>query len=140
MALLDSQKFEIFDILDLPNKDDTFAALGLMFSRGPTGETYDIKAVRDELNTRITALTADEETKFTETNGIFEEWDKVKNRHQLIRKDGGTEGVIFDAEEGRERVRQRTSRVLGMYVPKGGFMAEFDRLTSQRARGGSIVR
>ncbi len=142
MALDGAQTAEIFEMLGLPRKTSAFGVIRMTHIVGPSGEGFDLAAIKTEVENAISALTADEETKFTEAGGILAEWDDVKNAHQRLFEDGGTKGVIFDAEVARERLRERTSNYLGLYVPKGGFMAEYKRFIARiRAdSSGSIAR
>ncbi len=129
MALTPAQSTKVFEILDLPNKVNAFGVLRISHVVGPTGETFDLAAIQTEINSAITALTAAEEAEMTDaSDGLLTEWDLVKNRHQRLFDDGGTKGIIFDADMGRERIRERMSNLLGVFVPKGGFMAEYRRI------------
>lgn len=138
MALTEIQKSKIYAILGVPRKTSVFGAHVLAAFHGAGGEIYDLTGIKDQIDTAITNLTTDEETLFTQSDppGIFDEFDDNWLNMERISQASGAQGLVYDAKAQMEVLRQRTSDILGVYVPQGGFKKQWERLTRQ---GGNIV-
>jgi hypothetical protein len=138
MALTDAQIAKVYVMLGVPRKTTVFGAHVLAAFKGPGGEIYDLTEIKSQIDSAITALTSDEEALFTQSDGILDEFDEYWLNAEKITSAAGAQGIVFDAERQMEKLRQRTSDIIGVYVPRGGFKKQWERLT--RGGGNRVVR
>lgn len=126
---------KIYMIFDVPNKNEAFGALGLVTISGPAGELFTLKDIKTRIDAALAATNTDEDAIITsDTRNILAEFDKVFLQETEVFEDGGTRGILFHADRRMEVLRRRLSNILGVYVPRGGFMAAFERI-SRRGQG-----
>lgn len=136
MAITDLTKIaKIFTIFNLPQKDAAFASLGLVTIFGPSGETFDLKGIKDQVDLVLAAATSEEETLIDDA---IKEWDDVRHSEQEIGEDDGARGVLFSGQKRRDLIRSEIATILGIWIPTGGFVGQFQR--AENFRGGSIMR
>jgi hypothetical protein len=138
MAITDeTKKAKIFLLLDVPQKTTAFAANVLVSIFGPGGERYTLVGVKDQIDTALAAATTDEETLI---NLVLTEFDNEWLDDEQVIKDGDSEGVLFSSGKKMNLLRKRVSDLLGVYIPEGGFLAEWRRLNKPGSnRTGSLI-
>ncbi len=127
---------KIFMILGIPDKDTAFGGLGLVTISGPVGELFTLKDIRDRINTALAATsTAEDAIINSDTPNILSEFDQVFLAEQEVFEDNGSRGILFSVSKRMEILRNRISNILGIYTPRGGFMAAFERIARKGALG-----
>lgn len=135
MAISDAtKKTKIFQLLNLPQKDTALSAFNLVTISGPKGENFSLDGVKAQVDAALLAATTTEEAQI---DLVIAEFDKIwLKQDTFIRKDQTTEGILADFNKRVEILRDHVSDLLGIYIPKGGFLAEFKRVVRSTARGG----
>ncbi len=137
----EEKKAKIFMIYGVPDKDTAFGELGLVTISGPVGEIFTIKDIRDRINAALAATNAGED-KIIDTNtpSILKEFDQVFLAEQEVFQDNGSQGVLFSVSARMEILRKRISDILGVYVPRGGFMRAFEEIVKSGRRSAGPSR
>jgi len=135
MALTDAQTATVFVILGVPQGGAGAVAEQVVSIRGPLYENFDFAGLITAINTKIAALSSDQETL---VGALLTRWDELKSYSVVrIKRSGSASGTLADYPQERENIRRDLGNILGMVVPTGGFVAEM-----RRAFGGGhrIVR
>ena len=134
MPLTDSQKDGVREILGVP-ASAPWNVEQLVGLYGSVAETYDLTRVISELNTKLAAVTADEELR---VEALLARWLAIGATSQLrVTAAGTTRGVLVDAPAERDAIRAALANAIGFSVPAGGFAAEMER---RMRRPGEITR
>ena len=104
MALTTLQIAKIFQIMGIPQVGSGVISFSIVSLSGPTFESYDFSAVVTELNLKITALTADQETL---VGDLITEWDVITPFNPLtVDQDGGSIGTLVNFPRERDKIRR----------------------------------
>ena len=126
---------KIFLIFDLPNKTTGFGMFGLVSISGPAGEIFTLQAAKDQVDTALAAASVEDEARIDES---IVNWDKARGREQKVFQDGTSQGILLDNEAKRQLARDEIGTVLGVWVPRGGFIGAFRNAAG--ASGGRVIR
>lgn len=123
MALSPDQTAQIFEIFGIPQGGAGFGVYGIATLWGPFGEPFSFSALVTELNAKITAVTAEIQTRVT-TQLVT--WDEITASSPIVitKSSTGTEGTIVDHPRQREMIRQTIGSLIGFKIPYGGFTVE----------------
>lgn len=139
MALTASERTKVFLVFGIPEMDQVVSVTRLFNPLGgPYFDLGDISAVRDALDTKLTAVTTTQEIAVRD---LTLEWDSTNAVCEMkAQKAYGVEGnQIIDKDVRRQNIRERLGEVLGFFCPHGGFVQEALRDAGNGAYG-NIVR
>lgn len=128
MALTDAQKCSVYEILNISQVDTASLHNGF----GVSLTLSDMDTLKDEVTTRITALTSAQETKVV---ALISAWDAIYLNVGKIEGGsvGGVAGTSYSFEEARMRIRE----ALYIYIPIFHMIDAIKRRKNQSINGAS---
>lgn len=134
MAFTTDQKSIIYEILGIPENGYSVNTLALVHAPysnvgvwNPTYNTGDFTTLLASIAAQITRVEALPSCE-TRVKALLTRWDEIgtSSMTAVEKSPSGAEGRIFDAEVERCNIRVRLSNLVGVSVPKGGFLAEIE--------------
>lgn len=143
MALTAAVKHTCKTIIGIPDQNTTLEISGLyQKSRDPNTSgftamwvTGDISGIQTQVDTILNAVNAQQETVI---NALVVEWDCITSYNPLTVNKGenSAEGTLVNYPKERENIRFRLMNELGIAMPQGGFMGEYNMYGSGRVYSG----
>jgi len=132
MALTDAQVSTIFEIIALPESGTTTLITDLVhypYSNTATWEPGWNVGDLSELVTRIkTNISAMGDTTETLVISLIDDWDSLGSSNLKVTTSQQAAGVLVDYAGQREHIRTEIGNLIGLAVPKGGFIGEMQRV------------
>lgn len=134
MALTAANRVKVYEVIGLPpeGSDHTVATTlaHMPITQLQTWETTythtNMADMRTSIDANLAAISAETQTRI---ELYLTEWDSIAISELSVTKaDNGVEGHLVSDEDRRELIRQRIGNLVGIWVPKGGWMAEIGRL------------
>jgi hypothetical protein len=134
MAFTADQKSVIYEILGIPENGYSVNTLSLVHAPysnvgvwNPSYNTGDFTAMLASIAAQIARVEAIASCQ-TRVSALLTRWDEIgtSSMTAVSKSPSGAEGKIFDAEVERCNIRLRLSNLVGVSVPKGGFLAEIE--------------
>jgi len=134
MALSATNRVRTFEVFGLPPEGSdqtivtTLAHLPVtqLQTWEPTFSHSNISNIRASIDANLAAISAETQARI---EMFLEQWEIIVISPMSISKaDNGVEGRIVDNEEQREIIRQRIGNLVGVWVPRGGWMREIGTL------------
>lgn len=134
MAFTAAEKSTIYEVFGIPENGYSVNTLSLVHAPysnvgvwNPTYNTGDFTTLLASIATQITRVEAIA-TCEVRVRALLTRWDEIgtSSMTTVEKSPSGAEGSIFDAEKERQNIRVRLSNLVGVSVPKGGFLAEIE--------------
>lgn len=134
MELSAVNRVKVFEVIGLPPEGSNqtvvttlahmpVSQLGLW---EPTYTNSNISNIRTSIDANLTAISAETQARI---ELYLTEWDQIAiSELTVMEADNGVKGNIVSDEQRRELIRQRVGNLVGIWVPKGGWMQEIGRL------------
>lgn len=132
MALTDAQVSTIFEIIALPESGTTTLITDLVhypYSNTGTWEpgwnVGDLSALVTRIKANIAAMSSTTEARVT---SLLDDWDEMGSSNLKVTASQQAAGVLVDYKGQREHIREEIGNLIGLAVPKGGFIGEMQRI------------
>lgn len=123
MALSATNIAKTYRIFGIPQNGNAFVAFNLTSLYGPSGESFDFSTIVTALNTKLAAISAEQQTLI---EALLTRWDSITSYDPLtVGKSGsGASGDLVNYPKERSAIRMELCNIIGFYCPEGGFHAE----------------
>lgn len=134
MALSAANRVKFYEVIGLPPEGTehtiatTLAHLPVtqLQTWEPTFTHSTITNMRASIDANLATISAETQTRI---ELYLNDWDDIAISELTVSKaDNGVEGNIVSDEARRELIRQRVGNLVGVWVPKGGWMKEIGLL------------
>jgi len=134
MALSAANRVKFYEVIGLPPEGTehtiatTLAHLPVtqLQTWEPTFTHSTITNMRTSIDANLATISAETQTRI---ELYLNDWDDIAISELTVSKaDNGVEGNIVSDEARRELIRQRVGNLVGVWVPKGGWMQEIGLL------------